>query len=600
MGQREWTVQDVAGLLRSQARADRKSCLLIGAGASRSAGIGTSAGFVELIKKDYGEAYDRACIEAGKEPDYGACMGQLTEGERAELVHEQVGKARINWAHIGIARLEMAGYVDRILTTNFDSLASRACALFNQFPAVYDLAALRNTDGSNRARFIPAFVRGSAIYHLHGQHTGFLLLNTAKLLEQQAKRIEPALEEATAGRTVIICGYSGENDPLVDRLSRQDVYPHGLIWVCHDDKDPCPQVMQKLIRRIGDCHVVRNMPADRFFTELANALDLPQPPFLTQPFQHMLTALDQVRPFSDVTETELDLLEYARDLLISAEKGHAERAPDEGEIAGLMAKGEFEEVWDRYRSEAGERNENERDLIAWAAIMVGVAFYDQATLKQGDEADALFGQAAEKYAAALAIKPDKHEALYNWGKALTDQAKKKRGDEADVLFGQAAEKYAEALAIEPDKPEALNNWGATLADRARLKQGEEADTLLRQAAEKYEAALAIQPDYRESLNNLGGVLINLAHSAKDGEREKILNEAEQKLVSARSNRPGIAPYNLSCLAAMRGDVAAAADWLRTTKREGVLPDCAHIAADRDFDGIRHDPIFIQAFRDVGC
>jgi hypothetical protein len=44
---------------------------------------------------------------------------------------------------------------------------------------------------------------------------------------------------------------------------------------------------------------------------------------------------------------------------------------------------------------------------------VGDRLADQAKQKTGAEADALFTAAGEKYQAALAIKPDDHEALYN-------------------------------------------------------------------------------------------------------------------------------------------------------------------------------------------
>ena len=57
------------------------------------------------------------------------------------------------------------------------------------------------------------------------------------------------------------------------------------------------------------------------------------------------------------------------------------------------------------------------------------------------EADRLFGDAGEKYAAVLKIKPDSHEALNNWGNALSDQAKAKSGVEADRLFGAAGENF---------------------------------------------------------------------------------------------------------------------------------------------------------------
>jgi Tfp pilus assembly protein PilF len=57
--------------------------------------------------------------------------------------------------------------------------------------------------------------------------------------------------------------------------------------------------------------------------------------------------------------------------------------------------------------------------------------------------------AGEKYQAALAIKPDKHEALCNWGTALLDQAKTKQREDADRLYELADHKLLEAEALQP-------------------------------------------------------------------------------------------------------------------------------------------------------
>jgi len=64
----------------------------------------------------------------------------------------------------------------------------------------------------------------------------------------------------------------------------------------------------------------------------------------------------------------------------------------------------------------------------------------------------------------VAIKPDKHEALYKCGNVLSEQAKTKAGAEADNLYEKAGEKYAAALAIKPDKHETLYTWGNVLPD----------------------------------------------------------------------------------------------------------------------------------------
>ena len=70
-----------------------------------------------------------------------------------------------------------------------------------------------------------------------------------------------------------------------------------------------------------------------------------------------------------------------------------------------------------------------------------------------------FGQAVQKYASVVAIKPDFHEALSNWGVALADQAKDKGHDEAATLLDQAMEKYSAAFAIKPDKSEVADHLG---------------------------------------------------------------------------------------------------------------------------------------------
>ena len=68
----------------------------------------------------------------------------------------------------------------------------------------------------------------------------------------------------------------------------------------------------------------------------------------------------------------------------------------------------------------------------------------------GQQADALFQQAYEKYSQEFKIKLGKHEALHSWGYTLDAQAKTKSGVEAAGLFHQAHEKYVEVVKIKPD------------------------------------------------------------------------------------------------------------------------------------------------------
>ena len=126
---------EVVEVVRNAQKIGRKCTLLIGSGCSVTAGIPAAKGFVERIESDWPEAYKRATNKT-----YPQCMTQLLPDERRALIAEYVDKAKINWAHIGIAQLIKHGFVDRVLTTNFDPLVVRACALANEYLAVYDFA----------------------------------------------------------------------------------------------------------------------------------------------------------------------------------------------------------------------------------------------------------------------------------------------------------------------------------------------------------------------------------------------------------------------------------------------------------------------------
>ena len=128
-----YTIDETIHTLEMAKKRKRGCTLLLGAGCSLSAGIPLALGFVKEIEKDYYWAYERA-----PKKTYAECMDTLLEDERRDLIAKYVETAKINWAHIAIACLMKSGYVDRILTTNFDPLAIRACAMLGDFPSIYD------------------------------------------------------------------------------------------------------------------------------------------------------------------------------------------------------------------------------------------------------------------------------------------------------------------------------------------------------------------------------------------------------------------------------------------------------------------------------
>jgi Tfp pilus assembly protein PilF len=223
----------------------------------------------------------------------------------------------------------------------------------------------------------------------------------------------------------------------------------------------------------------------------------------------------------------------------------------------------------------------------------GLALCEQAKTKAGEEADRLYQEAGRKYAEALRLKPDDHEALSNWGVALCEQAAAKAGEEADRLFEEAGRKYAEALRLKPDYPEALSNWGNALSRQARTKAGEEADRLFEEAARKYAEALRLKPNFPEVLGNWGAVLSEQAKTKAGAEAGHSLQQARQKLLEAERMRAGSGAYNLACVEAMEGNTREAVLWLQVFKSAGGRLSKAKIAAEKDFDRVRNQPGFVS-------
>ncbi len=528
------TIEDVAETLRGVKGRDAGCCLLIGAGCSVKAGIPTAQGFVDRIEEKHPRAYGRA-----KKKQYPQCMAQLTWDERRTLVAEYVDSAKINWAHVGIACLIKAGYVDRVLTTNFDPLVIRACSLLNEFPAVYDFASSQT--------YKPNKIVEKAVVHLHGQRSGFVQLSTKPECDAHAKRMKPVFDDSGSGRSWIVVGYSGESDPVFDQLASVERFDGGLYWVGYEDNDPALHIRKKLLNTEKDAFLVTGHDSDSFFVRLAQELDVFPPSLVALPFTHLADILDTLAPFSlpdqksdlDVTANARGWIEKAtkqfeKSGIASEETQGFEDKPAaiddlESELTELMMSGDYQAVLERAKTAKEEilTDSNVSELVSWANIMLGNL----------DSEAANFADAYEKYAAALDIKPDTHEALYNWGIALSNQAETKSGEDADILFTEAYKKYEAALNIKPDKHEAFSNWGAALSHQAETKSGEEAENLFAEAYVKYGAALDIKPDNHEALNNWGTALAAQARIESGETATRLFAEAGEKYKAALDIKP---------------------------------------------------------------
>ncbi len=498
---------------------DHKRCvaILMGAGMSVSADIPAANGVMDDIKKRFPASVRNA------ERSYAAYMSALSKGQRDDLIKEYVSKAKLNWAHIHLASLIKAKYIDRVLTVNFDPLVVRSLSMLNIYPAVYDFAASQY--------FEPDGVVDPSVFYLHGQHTGFVMLHEQKELDRHAEKLGNVFEDSGRDRLWIVVGYSGYNDPVLKRLSGVNRFKHNLFWIGYKDNPPAEHVQNDLLGKEGAFHVP-GYDADGFFRELAmGVLKTHLPSIIDKPFTHLKDTLSMIAPYpvddktTDPTEQKRKWIEAAIDGFekdqgfekIEAARRELERDKIIQATRDAWINDEYGKL-DELRQKVESLNiPQARGNLAHAYYNWGVTLYEQ-----GDYTGAI-----EKSHQAIELKPDNAVAYIIWGLALGGQGN---------CIGEI-EKYRKAIELKPDYAEAYNNWGFALG-----KQGNAAG-----AIEKYQKAIELKPDIAEAYENLLNIF--LLHSDVENFRRTLdLCRTNCKSLTNRDNHiiQGLALLNAIC------------------------------------------------------
>jgi NAD-dependent SIR2 family protein deacetylase len=141
----EKKINHIAYQLKSNKNESRPGAIVfIGAGCSVSGGIPIANKIVDEVLDKYHYHPSISCLS--QKPTYPELMKCLGPRERRNIFKDYVEKAKINVSHIYLAQLMKLGYVDYIVTVNFDNLAQRGLALENIFPTTYDISILNSMD----------------------------------------------------------------------------------------------------------------------------------------------------------------------------------------------------------------------------------------------------------------------------------------------------------------------------------------------------------------------------------------------------------------------------------------------------------------------
>ncbi len=586
---RETALKRIAEILTT----DQRATFLIGAGCSVNAGIPTASAMVAELRRTYPEHCIGIAHQAANV--YGQIMACLTRGQRRDYIRKKIDAAKLNWGHIALGQLMASGYVTRVLSVNFDPLLARANGLIGHYPAIYDFGAAP----SDSVKMIAE----PCIIHLHGQSTGFVLYNTVEETAEHVAKLKRVIADSVDDRPVIIIGYSGGSDGVMEALGAAYNGDAALYWIGHEGAPTAG--ISKLLQVSPHAHYAIGGDADRFLVDLAREVERRKPTqewppkVFSDPVQHLLDEVEPVgeMPMTDkATETENYLAGWRADMttlrIYHAQQFVLSRKVEtlrmQGDVAALRDLAATEQTLDRTDGKATKAMSRDQ---YWSHIKSGAEFGMKGITKGRATSIQLLQKACDEFSAATKIDNEPSVAYFNWGVALGQLASQANSVEKERLLTEAISKYESVLAIKPNDTQSLHNWGLELSRLARLKSGEKRRLLLVAAKEKFEIALKLAPNTHIAIVALGNSLVDLSVFADSEEKSRLYAEAQSLYQIAEILVPGEARYNLACLAALRYETDMCKRQLVGSFLAGNLPSRPHLDADRDLENVRSLPWF---------
>lgn len=244
----------------------------LGAGASASAGIPTAGDMIWEFKQKMFVSQRRAPLEMvadlsslsvrqhlqshidstnslpaeGAPNEYSAIFEKVypAEADRRAYLDAKLSGAKPSYGHMALAALMKSDHTRIVWTTNFDPLIADACA--KVFDGTGALTSLAFGVGTDIARKAMADGRWPIEVKLHGDFRWRLLKNTDDELRHQDSELRAVLVDSCRRSGLIVCGYSGRDDSIMDTLEEAaaipGAFPAGLFWLHRGDSPPYERV----------------------------------------------------------------------------------------------------------------------------------------------------------------------------------------------------------------------------------------------------------------------------------------------------------------------------------------------------------------------
>ncbi len=467
---------------------------LIGAGSSRPdpAGIPTGGELIETWQREcYGDAdTDEELDEwvTSREEQMGADEGEYgfwfehrhpTRGERRERIQDLVETATPTLGHIILAKMMAEDYVPHVMTPNFDDLLFDAFYLFlEDKPHLVNHRAVAPEFKLTRKR--PAIVK------LHGDYLYDNLKNTDSETASLSSGMEEALQRTVTEYGLVVVGYSGGDESIMEPLNDTDLSEYGIYWcvrnpekVKADAEDADPTDPASLLHQ-DNTYLVEIDGFVSLLSEFGQAIEdveLPSSDDLRERAENRAEMVEGV--FDDKPDKD--------------EAGDDTTPPDNNSIKTIEAQfakseGKYHEAIELLTEVLDDDPEN------------AAAYNNRGDAKQGLEE---YEAAIDDYDQAIDIDPENDIAYNNRG-----NAKQELGE-----YEAAIDDYDQAIDIDPENDVAYNNRGNAKQELGKYEA----------AIDDYDQAIDIDPENDVAYNNRGNAKQEL------GEYEAAIDDYDQAI-----------------------------------------------------------------------
>ncbi|WBL78127.1 SIR2 family protein [Bradyrhizobium xenonodulans] len=171
------------------------------------------------------------------------------EADRRTYLDSKIRGAKPSYGHIALATLMRCNRTRLVWTTNFDPLVADGCAKVYGGTGHLTTVAI---ESAGLGREVMDEGRWPAEIKLHGDFRSRRLKNTTDELREQDARLRAAFIGACGRWGLIVAGYSGRDDSIIDALEGalddEVAFPAGIFWLHRGEGPPLPRV-EKLLAR---------------------------------------------------------------------------------------------------------------------------------------------------------------------------------------------------------------------------------------------------------------------------------------------------------------------------------------------------------------